>query len=363
LIVPAKMNFPKSFRLYHLVITIAVAIILGSTLLLKAPSGGKGNRNDSASLRNPGSTSGVFALSPDQIKENYAGATLSDSEIAAILGKSQIGNFRPEQTAALGSTLVGFSLLKDRIPEEFASSVIPSISELLAMLARDRDVDDYLENAAEKGPAGAYYQNVVDLVDTMKPLRANYEALFSGLFDGLASMGRFKVPEQTYVDSKLYKSGVTLPRLSSKPRVREYGLSHTFALDIFYRKIDKVPFSTLEKGPVVFSLADGIVVAATSSWRGGEDLSTYRSGGITPKAGNGVIIYSPARQKYYLYFHLYDVFVSPGDVLHKGYPLGHGGNTGTNARKPGHGEHLHLEIYDARDGRFLRNREIADIVF
>lgn len=357
------MKVSKPFRLYHLLILMALAVILGCTLLLNTPSGDKPGKGASTAEEASASMNGIFSLSPEQILDNSAVGALSDSEIAAILGKSQIGNFGPEQAEALGSALVPFALLKDQVPEEFASSVIPSISELLAMLARDRDVDDYLENAAEKGAAGAYYQYVVDLVDEMKPLRANYEALFSGLFEGLKKMGRLKVPEQTYADAKLYKSGVTLPRLSSRPREREYDFSHTFALDIFFQKTETLPFSTLEKGPVVFSIADGIVVAATASWRGGEDLESYRSGGITPKAGNGVVIYSPAKQKYYLYFHLYDVFVSPGEVIPKGYPLGHGGNTGTNARKPGHGEHLHLEIYDARSGRFLRNSEIADIVF
>ena len=358
------MNEKKTFRMYHfLVLLAAAAVVLGCALLLKGPSGDTAERAVPDREQDQKALQSIVSLSPDQLRDSSEVRALFDSEIAAVLGKSQIGRFDTEQAAALGAALVPLALLKDRVPEEFAASVIPSISELLAMLARDRDVDDYMENAAEKGAAGAYYQYVVNLVDEMKPLRANYEALFSGLFEGLEKMGRLKVPEQTYADAKLYKSGVTLPRLSSKPREWEYDLSHTFALDIFFQKTERLPFSTLEKSPIVFSLAEGIVVAATASWRGGEDLASYHSGGITPKAGNGVIIYSPAKRKYYLYFHLYDVFVSPGEIIPRGQPLGHGGNTGTNARKPGHGEHLHLEIYDARNGRFLRNREIADIVF
>ncbi|MCE1196231.1 M23 family metallopeptidase, partial [bacterium] len=124
-----------------------------------------------------------------------------------------------------------------------------------------------------------------------------------------------------------------------------------------------LPFSTLQKGPLIFSLADSIVVASDSSWRGGDDLDTYRSGGITPKAGNGAILYCPSQRRYYLYFHLHDALVAPGAVIPRGYPIGHGGNTGTNARKKGHGEHLHLEIYDVPSARFLENYEISDIVF
>ena len=90
---------------------------------------------------------------------------------------------------------------------------------------------------------------------------------------------------------------LTLPRLSSKPREWEYDLSHTFALDIFFQKTERLPFSTLEKSPIVFSLAEGIVVAATASWRGGEDLASYHSGGITPKAGNGGHYLFPGKEK------------------------------------------------------------------
>ncbi|PKL06124.1 MAG: hypothetical protein CVV53_05965, partial [Spirochaetae bacterium HGW-Spirochaetae-9] len=212
-------------------------------------------------------------------------------------------------------------------------------------------------------PAGEYYQAVVDLVPAMKPLRPIYEKLFQGTYEALKENDQVKVPTEAFAEAADYKGGITLPGLSSKPRERDYDYSHTFALDIFLKEVDLLPFSTLQKGPLLFSVADAIVVATESSWKGGEELSTFRSGGITPKAGNGVILYSPGKQKYYLYFHLYDVLVSPGQAIPKGYPLGHGGNTGTNARKKGHGEHLHLEIYDAVGARFLRNYEIADIVF
>lgn len=263
----------------------------------------------------------------------------------------------------ISSLTVSEALYSEKTPEDAIAAFFPSSGELLAMLARDRDVDDFIENSNEDGAAGEYYRNVVRVVSEMKPLRSRYEALFSGAYSGLLQLGRMKVALQASKDALEYRSGVTLPRLSSKPRVREYSLSHTFALDIFFQKIEYLPLSTLEKGPLVFSLEPGIVVASDTSWNGGEDMNSYRGGGVTPKAGNGVIIYSPKSRKYYLYFHLYDLRVNNGEVIPKGYPLGHGGNTGTNARKPGHGEHLHLEIYDAASNRFLRNSEIADIVF
>lgn len=304
--------------------------------------------------------------SNDAINENQhlrKSGTLAYLDHVTALSRFRLGSMEESEITVLAKSMVSEALLSDKIPEEASALVFPTPGELLAMLARDRDVDDFIENSTEEGAAGEYYKKVVEFVPEMKPLRSRYEALFSGAYSGLLEMGRLKVPSQVSESANAYKSGVTLPKLSSRPREREYNLSHTYALDIFFMNVEYVPLTTLEKGPLVFSLEEGIVVGSDSSWRGGEEMYNYRSGGITPKAGNGVILYSPTTRKYYLYFHLFDVLVTTGDIVPKGFPLGNGGNTGTNARKPGHGEHLHLEIYDAERNRFLRNREIAEIVF
>jgi len=284
-------------------------------------------------------------------------------DYATKLSRTRLGSLDEAEISSHAQALVSDAFLSDMVPEESAAQFFPTPGELLAMLARDRDVDDFIENSSEDGAAGEYYRRVAEKVPEMNPLRSRYEALFSGAYSGLLKLGRMKAASQASRSAGDYRSGVTLPRLSSRPREREYNLSHTFALDIFYMHVERFLLSTLEKGPLVFSLEEGIVVGSDSTWRGGEDMEKYRSGGITPKAGNGVLLYSPSTRKYYLYFHLFDALVKTGDIVPKGYPLGYGGNTGTNARKPGHGEHLHLEIYDAIRNRFLRNHEIADIVF
>ncbi|MCE5255701.1 MAG: M23 family metallopeptidase [Spirochaetaceae bacterium] len=280
-----------------------------------------------------------------------------------MLDRQAVSRTDPETIRALGSTLVQQSIYGSLSPEKTSAEVFPSSAEILAMLARDRDVDDYMENASEKGSSGTYYASIASLAPLMKPLREKYEALFTGVYEELKKQGRLLVPAQTSSEAKLYEGGVTLPGLSSPPRERDYDYSHTYALDIFLDDVETLPYSTLEKGPTIFSISDGIVIAANASWKGGEELESYRGGGITPKSGNGVIIYSPSNQKYYLYFHLYDVFVQTGSALRSGQPIGHGGNTGANARKPGHGEHLHIEIYDAVDAKFLRNKQIAALIF
>ena len=356
---PSVLDHP-----FRLALIIGAALLaLGCMLFMKPSSADPGLTHRKPDEKGDLAAAVDRGTSSDQEFDHAFIFSLTDAEIAALLSRSSIGSLSLTQAEILGSALTTRALLEDRKPEEYASSNFPTTSEILAMLARDRDVDDYLENAADKGPAGAYYQAVADLVPAMKPLRRNYEHFFSGVSAGLKEMRRIKVPAQAYADSRSYRSGVTLPRLSSRPREKDYDYSHTFALDIFLKDVETLPFSTLEKGPMLFSLTESVVIATDSSWRGGEDLENYHSGGITPKAGNGVILYSPGKKRYYLYFHLYDVLVSPGELLPAGHPLGHGGNTGTNARKPGHGEHLHLEIYEASSARFLRNFEIADIVF
>ena len=161
-----------------------------------------------------------------------------------------------------------------------------------------------------------------------------------------------------------WNGNVTLPGLSSLPRLNELDYSHTFALDIFLQNVEYLSWN-IQRGPIIHSLSDGIVVSAESGWLGFPRKSTalsYIKGGISPKSGNGVIVYSPEEHRYYLYFHLYDLFVEKGDILLRGQPIGHGGNTGINARKKGGGDHLHLEIFDSKKGRFLRNTQIITLL-
>jgi hypothetical protein len=47
-----------------------------------------------------------------------------------------------------------------------------------------------------------------------------------------------------------------------------------------------------------------------------------------------------------------------GDIVKEGRLLGHGGNSGANARRSGHGGHLHLEIFDAKLDSALTATEI-----
>ncbi|HNX72746.1 MAG TPA: M23 family metallopeptidase [Spirochaetales bacterium] len=310
--------------------------------------------NVSAAVQERSSTSialpDVAYASPHYLVEQLTIETIASLDYASLFD--------------LGSLLARQAIATSSNPEKLVAAVFPSAMEVLAMLARDRDVDDYLESASDGNSSGSYYSEIAALAPRFRPLRTQFEAIYAAVYEVFSTQGRTLIPWQTSKEAMKYQGGVTLPGLSSRPREADYDYSHTYALDIFFNSVRTLPLTGgRELGPTVFSVSDGIIIAADSSWRGGEELKSYKGGGITPKAGNGVIVFSPSEKRYYSYFHLHDVLVEPGNVIKAGQPIGHGGNTGANAARPGHGEHVHVEIYDAANAQFLRNRDIAAIIF
>ncbi|MEN6364104.1 MAG: M23 family metallopeptidase [Rectinema sp.] len=346
---------------------ILLAAVLGLTLLAAIwPS-----ETAAGSERNAGTTAGAkrflpsepSSVDPTLLADDAALRRASLNDLVALADPTRLGGYGQDESRALGAQIVRSSIREDMDPADVLAAVFPSPGETIAMLARDRDVDDFEESSAYPGAAGDRYQHIVDIVPLMRPLRTPFEALFAGALSELESWKLVLDPLQSGADAEKYEGGVTIPGMSTAPRRRDYELSHTYALDIFYTESEEDPLGSGETGPTVFSISDGIVVAAASDWNGGAGIEAYRSGGISPNAGNGAIIYNPVSRRFYLYFHMHDLIVRPGQALKRGQPIGRGGDSGANARKPGHGQHLHLEIYDARSARFLKNSEIADIVF
>lgn len=107
------------------------------------------------------------------------------------------------------------------------------------------------------------------------------------------------------------------------------------ALDIFVTR----------EGVTVRSPVSGVVVAAGDDWVGGwsrpEGLR-YEGGGLSRRAGNGVMIFDPSSGGYVYFAHLQPgILVRTGDVVRAGQVLGRVGHTG-NAAGPGRGKHLHF---------------------
>ncbi len=110
------------------------------------------------------------------------------------------------------------------------------------------------------------------------------------------------------------------------------------ALDIF------VP----REGGEVRTPVSGVVVAMGDDWQGGWARSRggfhYEGGGLSRRAGNGVMIFDPAGGDYVYFAHLKPgILVHTGDVVPAGRVIGHVGHTG-NAAQPGHGRHLHFAL-------------------
>lgn len=106
------------------------------------------------------------------------------------------------------------------------------------------------------------------------------------------------------------------------------GKNHPDALDIF-----------TDEGEPIFSITNGLVVLADKNWKENDYFSSHSMLG-----GNAVIIFDPQGKRFFRYAHLDKVEVNVGQIVLAGEVIGTVGHTGINAQKPGHGNHLHLEI-------------------
>jgi hypothetical protein len=142
---------------------------------------------------------------------------------------------------------------------------------------------------------------------------------------------------------------------------RAMEICHPNALDVFFNWTNVE--AGIEKGPPIMSACAGIVVAVANDWKGGPGYAAYVSGGFSPRAGNGVILYEPSGKRLFAYFHLHSVEVRLGSRVSVGETIGYGGNSGANAAMDGHGRHVHIEIYDLRAERELDSWTIRRLLF
>jgi len=245
------------------------------------------------------------------------------------------------------------------------SAVFPRPASVLAMLALDRDVDDFEEMGAGTNAAAAHYRRAADLAVALRPLRQNYAILFGSAWKEERRMAARSLDRVDAHDAilatEISASDLADDGELQAPPLRDLAYSHPYALDVFFRHVDRK--GAVERGPLIMALEEGIVVAQADDWRGGAGADAWGGGGLSPAAGNGVVVYSPASGRYYSYFHLSEVAVRRGQAVGKGAVLGRGGNTGVNARKKGHGGHLHLEIFDTAKDEALSAWEIRTLLF
>lgn len=239
-----------------------------------------------------------------------------------------------------------FSLLKERYPshEQLADIIIPADTWILARLFTNSDDLVINYDISQNNAFGNFYREVIGLIATAQSQAHGIEILLDHFYNTFYGS----------IKPKTLRYALPIPKGKySLPSRRSIAYSHPDAIDIFFTQVKNR--GKHEIGPDIFSVSPGIVLVARNNWEGGDTPQSYSSGGISPRAGNGVIIYNPHEKRYYSYFHLHDVTVKKGQFIKAGQKIGRGGNTGINAKKEGHGEHLHFEIYDSIKGQWSIN--------
>jgi len=225
--------------------------------------------------------------------------------------------------------------------ETVLRTVLPPADFFIALTTDSDSRRELADMGHDHDAFGAYYASMAARFPRIDADSARWRSLLDAAWLRLPPSAR----------AGLEPRSPMIPSERSLPTVRSLRYNHQDAIDIFYPSVKRK--GAEEIGPTVRSMSYGIVVAAETTWTGGATQASYVSGGLSPRAGNGVIVYSPDEGRFHSYFHLHDVTVRPGQAVEPGQALGRGGNTGLNARKSGHGKHLHLEIFDAVAGESL----------
>ena len=305
---------------------------------------------------------GWAAVGPGSGMEAGTGRTKLELDgIGRKLGAQAIAGLKEADAAATAEDLIAASLIGGIDPRESLGAAFPEPHAVLAMLALDRDVDGFLDYAERDDEAGDYYRGEAGLAKTMRPLRSRYEAAYSCAYYALAG----KRKGEAVGTLSLSGRGRKRPYIASPddvwlPAKDELKFSHPYALDVFFVHMDRS--GEAERGPVIRALYPGIVVASACDWSGGQGVANWKGGGLSPAAGNGLVIYDPATRRYCSYFHLSATDLRVGDTVEAGQALGRGGNSGMNARKKGHGGHVHIEIFDSSRGQSLASQEILELL-
>jgi murein DD-endopeptidase MepM/ murein hydrolase activator NlpD len=267
------------------------------------------------------------------------------------------GTLKPESLLAVDQAMARNRALEwSRAVEAEGSSPIAALGEILpsftwfqARLVTKRDEPDLILDANAADEYGRVYTELKKTLVTTKATSAAIEAVITEVWRFSDSAAKLEPGP----------AAVLKTRDRWLPAKSQLGSSHQYALDIFFTSVKR--HGSVETGPTIRSMSRGVVVAAAGDWNGGDKPSLYRAGGLSPKAGNGAIIFDPDQGRYYAYFHLSDVSVRAGQVVSAGDVLGKGGNTGVNARKKDHGGHVHIEIHDVEGGAWT-SYKIRDLI-
>ncbi len=333
---PAAHTGPEGKGTLTLVAALlAVSVIISLTIFVPNARAEENGKN--ADSRGGTASTGQSTLPVAAVAQS------SQSSDEELLRPDSIGKLSADEIQAAAKRLVWNSWNGGLSAGTALESILPS-EALAALLASERDLDDFDEASQRDGPLGDTYAKISAVAPDLIHERHNYDILFAAMARELAAHG--STPKSQIVQKRGGRSPIAGPGDVARPSLTAIRKAHPYALDIFFTWFKKDPDGT-QHGPALYSLSDGIVIGSSDDWQGGGGPAKYIGGGLSPNSGNGVIIYDPKGRKYYSYFHLSETAVSAGDLVAKGTLIGKGGNTGANARKSGHGGHVHVEIFDA----------------
>lgn len=338
-------------------------IVISLTTLVNGASASE-NSEEKGKSRNPDTEESGAAPDPG---DRAADSGWSNSIMAKVrlvpeekaLRPDAIDKLSADDIALAAKQLVDDSRNGGQPIGEVLEEILPP-EYLSGLLASERDLDDFDTASQKGGTVGDSYGKLLEVAQSLIHERQQYEVFFSTVYGELCSGP--EAEEAADDCPRKGRSPIAGPGDVAKPSLAAIRNSHPYALDIFFTWFKK-DSSGIERGPALYSLSNGIVVGSANDWEGGAGTSRYKGGGLSPKSGNGVVVYDPETKRYYSYFHMSEVCVSTGDLVKKGCRIGSGGNSGANARKAGHGGHVHVEIFDTERDRPLTAYELRKLLF
>ena len=111
--------------------------------------------------------------------------------------------------------------------------------------------------------------------------------------------------------------------------------------DIFIRDKNQDSLDDVTGKPVeVSSVSSGMIVSVNLNWKPSSPI----------RGGNYIWVHDPIKNRYYYYAHLNEIFVSVGQIVSRGDPLGAVGRTGVKAYPKSSPTHLHFVAHQSTDG-------------
>ncbi|GAB1457166.1 hypothetical protein MASR2M48_24740 [Spirochaetota bacterium] len=268
---------------------------------------------------------------------------------AALLSPASLAKVSPELVKARALDWAQAVERTGASPIDALGEILPSAPWFQTRLVTRRDEADLFANAKTSGEYGNSYTVMAKMLADTKANSSSLELALDEVWNHCEPTKKLDAG----FSSILKRRDLWIPSKSA------LSASHQYALDVFFTSLKR--HGAEEIGPTIHSISSGLVVSAAEDWKGGDRPSSYRGGGLSPNAGNGVIIYDPNAARYYAYFHLGQVTASVGQIVEAGQAIGKGGNTGINARKKGHGGHVRVEIHDV-DGGAWTSYAIRDLL-